>query len=62
MEMLAHVCLKPDEEKVVKAFAYVAFLDVIGMPKREQPSPFKIEVGEHELNQISEYLGGKNRG
>jgi HEAT repeat protein len=57
MEALAGVCRKTDEESDVRAFAYVAFLDVVGIPKGDQPSPINLEIGQHEFAQMAAYLG-----
>ncbi len=57
LQVLARVCMKPDESSDVRAFAYVAFLDVAGVPKPQQPSPVGLDVGPRELDEIAARLG-----
>jgi hypothetical protein len=56
MKGLAQACRKPGEERHVQAFAYVAFLDVLGVPKGDQPSPLNLEIGARELSEMSAFL------
>jgi hypothetical protein len=57
LQTLARVCMKPDETPDVRGFAYVAFLDVAGVPKHQQPSPVGLDVGPRELGEIAARLG-----
>lgn len=57
LQVLARACMKPDETSDVRAFAYVAFLDVAGVPKPQQPSPVGLDVGPRELGEIAARLG-----
>lgn len=62
--ILARTCMKPEESSDVRASAYVAFLDVAGVPKPQQPSPVGLDIGPHEMNQVAARLGasdGPNR-
>jgi hypothetical protein len=44
------------EEMDVRAFAYTAALEVLGVSRAIQPNPVNLELGENELLALDEYL------
>jgi len=56
LEALAAACRKPEEEPDVRAFAFCAILDVVGKPKKDQPSPTNLRIGPQHLREVSAYL------
>lgn len=56
LEILVGTARNTREEMDVRAFAYTAALDVIGVSRAIQPNPVGLEVGADELLALDEYL------
>jgi hypothetical protein len=55
-ELLASIGRNHDEANDIRAFAYTASLDVIGVPRSAQPNPTRLTVGPDELRTLGDYL------
>jgi hypothetical protein len=40
----------------LRAFAYVAFLDVLGVPRPQQPSPMNLKIGDADVENARKHL------
>jgi hypothetical protein len=54
--LLAGIVANRDEESEVRSFAYAAFLDLLGVPVKEQPNPLRLQIGNNELSQLERHL------
>jgi hypothetical protein len=54
--LLASMARNQDEADDVRAFAYTATLDVIGIPRSAQPNPTQLTVGPDDLRTLGGYL------
>jgi HEAT repeats len=56
LEMLVGAARNPHEEMDVRAFAYTAALDVVGVSRAIQLNPIGLQLGPDELLALDEYL------
>jgi len=56
LDALVRAVNNGQETPDVRAFAYTAALNVIGVPRHMQPSALRLEVGRDELLALDEYL------
>jgi len=56
LDLLVRTAKNASEEMDVRAFAYTATLDVIGVSRAIQPNPVGLELGPDELLALDEYL------
>ena len=56
LDLLVRTVNNASEEMDVRAFAYTAALDVIGVSRAIQPNPVGLELGSGELLALDEYL------
>jgi hypothetical protein len=56
MHVLSSVVQDPDQRDDLRSFAYTAFLDVVGIPRANQPNPVNLVVGPQELRTVGMHL------
>ena len=56
LDLLVRIARNASEDIDVRAFAYTAALDVIGVSRAMQPNPVNLELGADELLALEEYL------
>ncbi len=56
LHCLASIAARVEELPDVRAFAYTAALDVLGVPRSAQPVPTRLIVGEEELSALKRLL------
>jgi hypothetical protein len=56
LTLLVEIAKNEREEMDVRAFAYAAALDVLGVSRAIQPNPVNLRLGADELLALDEYL------
>jgi hypothetical protein len=60
LQLLSEIANDDKEEQDVRAFAYTAALDVLGMPRAQQPSPIALRGDDEMLRVLEQYLHNQN--